>query len=463
MSSAVKVLKTLEKARTGKRCTVDEWDYKIVPKTLREIVKKYDLEKTCDINKPVNEDMELADRFYQAGIEAALRLGFLCTDTETIVRIDEGELLRSLKLVPSSITIGEGSEQVTVKARKPSDGQWPVYCGPLSIQMNEEYYVPVAQGILSSRLVDAQEGPSLDTVMGCPLLANSPYESFAGIYEARLRKEAQWRAGRVGIGNAIVASSSTEYGFLAGVAAYKPPQIVLCLNPASMKINYVNLHKTIVAHEYGHYVRTESPTMVGGYTGGPEGSALASVATDLMQYHFSGTHLAGSPTYDLRYAGSCGRHALWAQTIASQAISRNTNILMNKTINQIAGPCTEMFFYETIAGFVAAGVSGLEFTISPRSGGGSHKNHLTPFEAWFSAAVFKGSAGLSAQKANEILKEVLPKFEKNLNRPPKGKSFPECFDVKTLQPTDEYLEMYLKMRKYAIDLGIPMPSDGVVS
>ncbi|HHW40641.1 MAG TPA: monomethylamine:corrinoid methyltransferase [Syntrophomonadaceae bacterium] len=463
MSSAVRVLKTLEKARTGERCTVKEWDYEIVPKTLNEILKKYNLEKTCDINKPVNEDMELADRFYQAGLEAALRLGFLCVDTETIVKVKEEELLRSLQQVPSSFTIGEGSEQVTVKARRPSDGQPPVYFGPLSIQMNEEYYVPVAQGILMSRLVDGQEGPSLDTVMDCPLLANSPYESFAGIYEARLRKEAQWRAGRVGIGNAIVASSSTEYGFLAGFALYKPPQIVLCLNPASMKINYVNLHKTIVAHEYGHYVRTESPTMIGGYTGGPEGSALASIATDLLQYHFHGTHLAGSPTYDLRYAGNCGRHALWAQTIASQAISRNTNILMNKTINQVSGPCTEMFFLETIAGFVAAGVSGLEFTISPRSGGGRHKNHLTPFEAWYSSAVFKGSAGLSAEKANEILNEVLPKYEKELRNPPKGKSFPECFNVKTLQPTEEYLKMYLRMREYAISLGIPMPPDGVVS
>lgn len=463
MSSAATVLRTLEKARTGERCTVKQWDYEVIPKSVSEIVKKYQLEKTCDVNKPVNEDVELADRFYKAGLELALRLGFLCTDTETILSVSEQELMQSLGDVPSCMTIGEGREQVTIKARRPSDGHAPVYCGPLSIQMNEEYYVPVAQGILMSRLVDAQEGPSLDTVMGVPLLANSPYESIAGIYEARLRKEAQWRAGRVGIGNAIVASSSTEYGFLAGFASYKPPQIVLCLNPASMKTCYVNLHKTIVAHEYGHYVRTESPTMIGGYTGGAEGSALASVATDLLQYHFHGTHLAGSPTYDLRYAGSCGRHALWAQTIASQAIARNTEILMNKTVNQVAGPCTEMFFLETIAGFVAASVSGLEFTISPRSGGGKHKNYLTPFEAWYSAAVFKGAAGLDTRKANEILNEVLPKYEGQLKNPPKGKSFPECFDVKTLQPSDEYLKMYLDMRQYAFDLGVPMPSDGVVS
>ncbi len=136
---------------------------------------------------------------------------------------------------------------------------------------------------------------------------------------------------------------------------------------------------------------------------------------------------------------------------------------MNKTINQVAGPCTEMFFYETISGFVAASVAGQEFTISPRSGGGKYKNHLTPFEAWYSAAVFKGAAGLSPAKANEILNEVLPKFENELKNPPKGKSFPECFNVQTLEPSEEYLELYLRMRKYAEELGVPMPSDGVVS
>jgi hypothetical protein len=75
--------------------------------------------------------------------------------------------------------------------------------------------------------------------------------------------------------------------------------------------------------------------------------------------------------------------------MATQAIARNSNILMMKTINQTAGPFTDMFFYETITGFVAASVSGQSFTISPRSAGGRAKNHLTPIEAWYSAAVFK--------------------------------------------------------------------------
>jgi hypothetical protein len=84
-----KVLRSLDKARMGKRVTEKEWDTKILPTTLKEVAKEFGLLKTCDIHNPVNTDGELADRFFQAGWEAAQRLGFFCPDTESIIRVDE--------------------------------------------------------------------------------------------------------------------------------------------------------------------------------------------------------------------------------------------------------------------------------------------------------------------------------------------------------------------------------------
>ena len=161
-----KILRTLDKARLGTRITEKEWDQKVVPRTVAEVVKEFGLQKTCDPSNPVNTDMELADTFFKAGWELALRLGFFCPDTETVIKVDADELAREFKKVPGEFKVGKGREEVTVSARKPSDGKPPVYTAPLSIQMNEELYVPLVEGILSSRLVDMQEGPSLDTVMG---------------------------------------------------------------------------------------------------------------------------------------------------------------------------------------------------------------------------------------------------------------------------------------------------------
>ncbi|MDR2493110.1 MAG: monomethylamine:corrinoid methyltransferase [Coriobacteriales bacterium] len=461
MDKHMKLLRSLDKARGGARVTEKEWDQKILPRTLKEVAKEHGLLGSCDPENPVNSDPQLADAFFKAGWDAAVRLGFFCPDTESVIRVEEDELARELERVPSNFPLGQGPEQVRVPARRPSDGVQPIYCSPLSIQMDEELYVPLVQGILSSRLVDMQEGPSIDTVMGSPLLAHTPYETFGGIYEAHLRKEAQWRAGRVGIGNSLVASSSTHFGFLAAFNLFEQPQLCLCLNPASLKVNYTTFHKAFVTNELGGYVRSESPTMVGGYTGGAETTAIGSIATDLLQFPITGAALPGSPSYEILYAGNCGRKGLWAQSIATQAVTRNTSMPLMKTINQVSGPFTEMFFLETIAGMTAASASGQAFTISPRSAGGSVKNHLTPLECWYNAAVFKGAAGMSLEDANTVCKEVLPRFEGQLFDPPKGRSFRELYDIRALTPDAEYLEMYLKMREYAEGLGIPMPGDGV--
>ncbi|MDR1949070.1 MAG: monomethylamine:corrinoid methyltransferase [Spirochaetaceae bacterium] len=462
MDKHKKILRTLDKARLGDRVSEKEWDQKIVPQTLRQVAKEFGLLGTCDTQNPVNTDAALAQTFFKAGWEAALRLGFFCPDTESVIRVDEEELAREFRKAPDSFTLGKGTEEKLVRARKPSDGVTPIFTAPLSIQMDEELYIPLSEGIISSRLIDFQEGPSLDTVMGSPLLADTPYETFAGIYEYHLRREAQWRAGRVGMGNPLVSSSSTHFGFLAAFNLYDQPQIALCLNPASLKINYTTLHKCFVANELGGYIRSESPTMIGGYTGAPETTAIASIATDLLQFAICGAHLPGSPCYDIRYAGNCGRHGVWAQSIATQAVAGNSHILLMKTINQVAGPYTEMFFLESIVGMTAASASGQSFTISPRSAGGSVKNGLTPIEAWYNASVFKGAASLSLEKANEICKEVIPRFENDLNNPPKGKTFRELFDIPSLTPIPEYKKMYMEMRQYAESLGIPMPGDGVI-
>ena len=70
-----RILRSLEKARTGKIMPMKEWDTKVIPKTVKAILKKYNLEKTLDMDNPINYDDELADTFFKAGWELALELG----------------------------------------------------------------------------------------------------------------------------------------------------------------------------------------------------------------------------------------------------------------------------------------------------------------------------------------------------------------------------------------------------
>ena len=131
MEKHKKILRTLDKARTGDRVLEKDWDQKIVPRTLKEVAKKYNLLGTCDPNNPVNTDPELADRFFQAGWEAALRLGFFCPDTETVIKVDEDELKREFNKVIDHFTLGHGTEQKLIQCRRPSDGIAPIFTAPL--------------------------------------------------------------------------------------------------------------------------------------------------------------------------------------------------------------------------------------------------------------------------------------------------------------------------------------------
>jgi methylamine--corrinoid protein Co-methyltransferase len=449
MASLEKLALMLQRAKDGPPCTLREWETKVLPQTVKKILQKFDLEHTFNKDEPVNQDLELADRFFAAGLELAAEIGLMCPDTESTIRLSREEILEAVEDAPDHLTIGEGNDRITIHARRPEDPIPPVLGGPLAIQVSEELYVPITAGILKSRKVRVQEGPSIDTVFDLPVYSGTPFETIVAFRENRLREEAQWRAGRPGIPNITVASSTTEFGNLGGFAGSTSPgnpALAVILHPAELKICYASFHKAAAAIGYGGYIFSGTNSMIGGYTGGAEGATVGNIATVLLQFPVIQADMSNSSLYDVRMDSVCGRHGLWALSMANQALSNNTHLLDHKVINQSAGPCTEEILYTTAAGLIASGVSGMEFNLGPRSAGGRFKNYLTPLEHWFAAEVFEASARLTLSQANELVLYLLSKYEDSLKDPPKGKSFTECFDIKTLTPTREWQEIYDRVK-----------------
>jgi len=56
---------------------------------------------------------------------------------------------------------------------------------------------------------------------------------------------------------------------------------------------------------------------------------------------------------------------------------------------------------------------------------------------------------LDASDGNVILNEILKKYEEKQKRGEisKGKSFQECYDLKTVTPSQEYLEIWKNVKK----------------
>ena len=56
--------------------------------------------------------------------------------------------------------------------------------------------------------------------------------------------------------------------------------------------------------------------------------------------------------------------------------------------------------------------------------------------------------------ANEIVKKLLSTYESKIPEAPVGKRFQECFNIDTLEPTNEYVELYEKMKDEMTQYGL---------
>ena len=392
----------------------------------------------------------MADRYFEAGMELAETLGIHCTDTETVIKFSKKELKEALKEAPQELQMGSGTDRFIMKARGVEDKTKPVYATSLAIQIDEDIFPPLVEGLVQYKNIDILTGPSIDTVFGMPVFSGTPFETAAGIREAQLRKEALSRAGRPDMQQMGMSSSVTEYGFMCGfLKVSKPynPMIGICLQPSELKTNYCNFHKVLATAASGGYLRSGCPSMIGGYSGPPEGTAIANIASDILQFALFGTDISNSSVFDVRKNSACCRSGLWTMSISIQATSRNTHTLLDKIINQNAGPCTEDILYTNAAGLIATCVSGLELTTGPRSAGGELKNYMTPLEAYFCADAFKAAADLTLDKALELVNYCLEKYESNVENQPKGKSFYDCYDINTLKPSSEWAAMDERVRE----------------
>jgi methylamine--corrinoid protein Co-methyltransferase len=238
---------------------------------------------------------------------------------------------------------------------------------------------------------------------------------------------------------------------------YKPGRdIVLLLSPVEIKTSYENLLKLAHAYNCGGITYGGSWSMIGGYAGGPEGSALSCIACTIILYNVYQCVNGASFPYDLRTMGNCGRPALWALGLVFQALSRNTHICANSVLNQTAGPATPMLLYESAVGMMTLATCGATSCTGPRSAGGKYSNFITPLEVKFAGEVFKKTAGMSISQANDIANKLLPKYEDKLGSPPKGQSFKECYDISSLTPTAEWQKIYDQVKDEVIKVGLPL-------
>jgi len=214
----------------------------------------------------------------------------------------------------------------------------------------------------------------------------------------------------------------------------------------------------------GNIIMCEQMPIMGGWAGGIEETAIVGTATHLNSPTLVGAdwHLDG-PTH-VRWGITTARETLLVAAYANLAIERHSHLLTGNQYYTAAGPCTEMCLLEAAAQAVTDTVSGREIMSGCASAKGTILDRTTPIEARMMAYAARAVAGMAPEKVNYLLDKLVETYEgvpaepkgakrEMFNKPPIGKTFQECYDVVTLEPTDEHLQVLDKAMKTMEKIG----------
>ena len=354
--------------------------------------------------------------------------------------------------------MGEGKDRSVFTSRKPDSDIKPwFHVGTGIFNTDERIAFNLACAYGSVRQANSVSVPSLETIEGQRIISGTPTEIYGAIRGITIARDALRQAGRPGlpIGN-LIANAGTAVGTIAASApqfGLRPSDGWLVAVLAEMKINMDSMNQAAYLTNWGANLACEHGPLVGGYAGGPAGTAILMVAYLMLglvvfncNYHI---------TFPIHITKSCSttREVLWPVAVSAQAISRNTREPIWYLGYAAAGPMTKQFFYECaayVATTVSSGVS--PQTVHPTKA--ILNDYVTPMEMVGSVELAEGCVGIKCADANEIVKELLKKYEDNIDDAPIGKKYQECFDIKTGKPCQEYVDLYGEVKEELRSMGI---------
>ncbi len=422
-----------------------------------ELVRAYGIKYDPQVLIPSDDDM--ADRLYQAGLQLFLDMGAYNQSTERRILFSRDEVEQTVAAAPASVTLGTGRDAVVMRHRGvESVIPCVVQAGPTGTPCSERYHPLIAQSCAQEALLDGIGSGSISTLQGQQIIPGTPLEILGVQRDAAVLRDAARRAGRPGIHINDLASPLTCAGKMAAINpewGIRPCDALLVSQLVELKTNYDQLSRTAHMRVAGVHIVDLMTPLVGGLGGGPEGTAIVTIASHLLgvmcynpSYHIYGhMHLLESTNTD--------RMGLWVYAIGGQALARNTPILTTTATYTQAGLGTPEVLWEVAAGSVAGTVCGLHHD-GVGATGGSREDHTSGLENRFNAQVAHASLGLSRQEANECVLEMLSHYEETHMSPPEGRPFAELYDVDTLEPTSEWADIYGQVSAALAQMGLDM-------
>jgi len=227
-----------------------------------------------------------------------------------------------------------------------------------------------------------------------------------------------------------------------------------CSQLNEMKMDMTGLNMLAGWAVNGDTIMMEQMPIFGGYCGGVEETSICDVATTLASFVMFGSHIHLDGPIHIRWGITTARETLQISSHVGAALDLNTDLLLSNQYYPLAGPCTEMCLLETAAQSIADTASGRELISGSAASKGVARDKTTPLEARIMGEAAVATAGMKISDVNEILDRLIRSYETEFHHPPKSKRFQDCFDLKTITPSEEYLGVYENSIHLLNDLGL---------
>jgi len=449
----------MERATSGTIVSEDDFNMKFLIPNVRKTVKEFNICYTPQ--NPVPADDDLADRLFEAAVEFVVRTGVYCDDTNRIIQFTRDEIIEAVENLPAGSYFGEGRDRRFFGPRKPEDERKPwCHVGTGIVASSEDIALAQVEGYGRIPLANSISIPAFNRVGGMQVISGSPLEIHATISAVQVGRKGLTKAGRPGLPILnLISSATTATGTIAGTHpafGLRSSDGWLIDFIAEMKVNFETLNRLAFVQVTGGNIGSTALPILGGYAGGPAGTALVMTAYYLLGILlFQGTYHLTCPVH-FRYGCSTTRDSLWVFSVVGRASSRNLRYPAIALGYAAAGPCTKMYFFEAAAfdlSCVTSGYGGMQ-TLHPAKA--VVDDGVTPLEAHFCAELAHAITGMKADQANELVSRLLEKYEEEVEKAPTGKRYQDCYDLKTGKPVDDYLRLYEEVKDELAGLGITL-------
>ena len=453
----ISFLEVLERATRGPMMSARDYDMGLFVPKVRQVVKKYGIK--FDPATPCPADDDLADRVYQAALELYADVGTYCTDTERVIQFSRDEIEQAVAECPRQVTFGEGPDRVVFRGRRPDSPDIPHCHVGSGTNTTEDVALKMVQAYASIRRAKTVSIPSVTEVGHLKATSGSPLETLAGIYQMRVGREGLRRAGRPGM--AIIDHMSSCASGISTIAASHPelgagPWVGWLVAPhAELKIDYGSLNQVAFLTSWGANIGQEAGPILGGFSGGPEGTAVVTAA-----YAFHGILVVRANyhlTYPIQMIPVCSTtpRMLFVISTSSQAINRNLGVPYYALGYASAGSATKQYFYEAAAYLCAIQSSGMGIEdVHPNKA--VLTNGALPLDSEFTCAFGHGMAGITRKEANAIILRLLERYQDQIKDAPEGSPLEQVYDLDTMRPKAELATLYGEVVEELAGLGVKL-------